>query len=481
VRRFVYAFLFCFAASVAAISWSLANIRYEILVQEFDARPLNVAEKRILQSALAFQGFYSGLLDGKWGKVSQRGLENYARERFSQEPINAHIGTLVIDFLGNIDKFGWRMRYLPSIGLSVAFPEIGLSEQEQRDGALHWTHQTGSLSIVATRHSLSGMEPLHDTVVGKGTTGKEPYRTRTRDLWVTRVRDLDGKIYYVRSDLIGAGWSSVLVSARPADETLLNTVSASIHVGADIDWNLPASGYLRDMVHLTLEMLGEAKAAAGDTSPGPDGRRRSEPSQVATGSGFYINRSGDVLTNAHVVAACNSISANTIPMQMVAHSSEHDLAVLRPVAPYRPPAVARFSKQPAKLNSDVAVAGYPLHGYLGGLNITRGSVTSLVGLRGDLTRLQISAAVQSGSSGGPVVDKFGNVVGVVVSKLDALEIANMTGEIPQNINFSIRGEIAKLFLSSRDIDFEVPDGERELDPTVIARDASKYTVLIECR
>ncbi len=52
--------------------------------------------------------------------------------------------------------------------------------------------------------------------------------------------------------------------------------------------------------------------------------------------------------------------------------------------------------------------------------------------------IQIAAPVQPGNSGGPVLDGAGNVVGVVVARLDALRLAQRTGRLPQNVNFAGR-------------------------------------------
>ena len=127
------------------------------------------------------------------------------------------------------------------------------------------------------------------------------------------------------------------------------------------------------------------------------------------------------------------------------------------------------------------MAGYPLHGLLGGLNVTRGAISGLSGLGGDETTLQISAPVQPGNSGGPAVDRSGNVVGVVVSKLDAVMMADAFGDIPQNINFAIRGDVAQSMLASNGISFDRAGQSRRFDGPELAAELEAATVLIECR
>ena len=57
-----------------------------------------------------------------------------------------------------------------------------------------------------------------------------------------------------------------------------------------------------------------------------------------------------------------------------------------------------------------------------------------------------------GNSGGPLFDSQGNVIGVVVSKLNALRTAEMTGgDIPQNVNFAIKGTEALAFLRANGV------------------------------
>jgi serine protease Do len=104
----------------------------------------------------------------------------------------------------------------------------------------------------------------------------------------------------------------------------------------------------------------------------------------------------------------------------------------------------------------------------------------LKGLGGDGINMQISAPVQPGNSGGPVINGFGQVVGVVVAKLDAAAVAELYDDIPQNVNFAIRGEIAKLFLSQNGVDPIMASAGEVVEPEELAEAASSFTRLITC-
>jgi len=67
---------------------------------------------------------------------------------------------------------------------------------------------------------------------------------------------------------------------------------------------------------------------------------------------------------------------------------------------------------------------------------------------GDPTEMQISVPIQRGASGGPVLDQAGNVIGVVVSKLDALKLAERYGDLP--VAASSQPSVPARVLLSRD-------------------------------
>ena len=172
--------------------------------------------------------------------------------------------------------------------------------------------------------------------------------------------------------------------------------------------------------------------------------------EVSTGTGFII---GDrqALTNDHVVRDCRGVRARNaegrdIQVTVRAHDPGRDLALLdfREAAG---PALAFRSAPSIRRGESVMTYGFPLAGMLAsGPTLTTGDVSALAGLADNRMHFQISAPVQPGNSGGPLLDLSGNVVGIITSKLNAQRVAARIGDIPQNVNFAVKGDEALAFL-----------------------------------
>lgn len=196
-----------------------------------------------------------------------------------------------------------------------------------------------------------------------------------------------------------------------------------------------------------------------------------------SGSGFRINKDM-VLTNHHVVEGCRKLLVNGQPAAVVGSDNNADIALL--TVKNLSGEVAQIRLEPARVGEDIAVAGFPLRGLLSGFNMTRGSVSSLSGIGGDTRLLQITAAVQPGNSGGPVVDGAGRVVGMVVSKL-SWKTVSMTGAMPENVNFAINGNTLASFLQAHQAGFASGGGvARPLSPPDVADKVRTFAVLVNC-
>jgi len=204
-----------------------------------------------------------------------------------------------------------------------------------------------------------------------------------------------------------------------------------------------------------------------------------------TGTGFYINRQGHILTNAHVAGKCTSITVTRqgsapVPASLVKADTSNDLAVLiaQPSASF-----ATFrGGRPVRAGEAVVAFGFPLTGTLasGGI-VTNGSISALAGLGDDSRYLQISAPVQPGNSGGPLLDSSGNVVGIVTASIKDMAVARRTGAIPQNINFALKTDVARTFLDSAGVSVETSVSSRDLSVADIGDKARAFSVFIDCK
>jgi trypsin-like peptidase len=211
--------------------------------------------------------------------------------------------------------------------------------------------------------------------------------------------------------------------------------------------------------------------------------------QVATeklsGSGVVVGARGEILTNAHVVEGCRTITAQISsdkvePATLLVRDQKNDLAVLRTSVPVGTAAVFREGTL-IRAGDTVVALGYPLAGLLATTtNVSVGAVSALAGLGDDSRHLQISAPVQPGNSGGPLLDASGHLVGIVTSKLNAVRVARFTGDVPQNVNFAIKADVARAFLDSRSIKYQTARSDQQLSPADIADIGRAFTVYVEC-
>ncbi len=221
---------------------------------------------------------------------------------------------------------------------------------------------------------------------------------------------------------------------------------------------------------------GGSSADSGGSDRAPSRPAPATAQADSSGSGFRVAR-GAIVTNHHVIDGCSRLRVNGAPTQVRGSDARSDLALLGVDLPG--PSVS-LRTQRAAVGEPVAVAGYPLRGLLSGFNMTTGNLSSLSGLGGDTRYLQITAPVQPGNSGGPMLDSAGNLMGVVVSKLDAIRLAKITGDMAQNVNFAINVNVLRAFLDANSVDYDTANSDKPLLSTAIAEKARGFTVLVEC-
>lgn len=247
-----------------------------------------------------------------------------------------------------------------------------------------------------------------------------------------------------------------------------------------------SSGQGREMAELPMRpRIGQS---VDETPPPPaSSRRRTEPpvDQVeSTGTAFFVSLDGHLISNHHVVEGCRRIRVfienEYHAVGVIAADADLDVALLAWGG--SPGHAATFRGGRFVRAGDAVVAiGYPLRGLLAEeATVTTGTVSAMAGIGNDRRFLQISAPVQAGNSGGPLLDESGRIVGVVVAKLDAARVFEITGDLPQNVNFAINGQLLTDFLNANGVNYATSAQSAILTPADVADGAKRYTVPIEC-
>lgn len=192
----------------------------------------------------------------------------------------------------------------------------------------------------------------------------------------------------------------------------------------------------------------QAVLAAPQESPAA----RNNGNSVNSGTGFFISKDGYVVSVYHVIKDKPVVMVRMHGQpgwraaKVVKFDADNDLALLKADVVSQPLALARWEGVPIGL--EAFVVGFPLPRVQGpSVKMTQGIVNGEAA-RGKSSRLfQLSAEVQKGNSGGPVLAPDGLVIGVIQSKLNAMSVAQKTNDLPQNVNFALKSNVLQNFLA----------------------------------
>ena len=158
------------------------------------------------------------------------------------------------------------------------------------------------------------------------------------------------------------------------------------------------------------------------------------------GTGFVVSSDGLMVTNRHVVDDAATVTVNMLTSggQMVNLTGQVlGRGILADLAVIRLPAGRTYSTLPlgdsgtVAQGDDITAWGYPSSSFLGDdPTLTRGIISSTNRTFQDTKYLQTDATIAGGSSGGPVVDRFGRVVGVNTAGLVSINDDGTTTPIP---------------------------------------------------
>jgi len=195
---------------------------------------------------------------------------------------------------------------------------------------------------------------------------------------------------------------------------------------------------------------------------------------ASSGSGFFVTNEGHIVTNFHVIENCDIAKVHykgkEIEAEIFAVDKTNDLAIIQ--TNINPLKIYSVSNKDVTLLLDVIVAGFPLGKDISSaIKMHPGSITALAGYGDNYSYFQTDATINQGNSGGPIIDKYGNVVGVAV--------ATWVEEGVQGIHFGIKSSVLTTFANAKELNFSPPT-YRKIPKEKLRKLISEATIYLEC-
>ena len=214
---------------------------------------------------------------------------------------------------------------------------------------------------------------------------------------------------------------------------------------------------------------------------------------ASTGSGFAATSTGHIVTNHHVVEGCAKVTMvhrhEELRLYHVFDDEKNDLALYK--GDFKPEYIYKISRQDPELADNILVVGYPgFDGidYNSTVKVHKGIVSSLSGIGNNLSEFQVDAVLMGGNSGGPIINDYGNVVGVAVAGIDTVIKPHHLAQLFKGkavsfeqgtVNFGVRGSVLQGLLKSQGIQIEPPH-QRKISKDRLRNIINGATYFLKC-
>jgi S1-C subfamily serine protease len=249
----------------------------------------------------------------------------------------------------------------------------------------------------------------------------------------------------------------------------INTVYEEITI--NLDSNVASTKFYGDSTD-SIRMVKRMQNSAPRSCNKDDS---SNSTEGGSGTAFFINNRGNLITNNHVVEGCKTLKINyfnkELEVDLISTDKTLDLALLK--VKLKPKSFISFSKKEPKKRQVVIVAGYPLGQYLSDdLKINEGKISSLKGFENNSNEITVDLAINPGNSGGPIVNENGQLVAVAV--------AGMSKEVTEGISFGIKSSAVTNFLKTNKINSEINRSSFSMNDEKVNQLLEESTVYISC-
>ncbi len=179
-----------------------------------------------------------------------------------------------------------------------------------------------------------------------------------------------------------------------------------------------------------------------------------EKMKLTQGTAFLLNKDGYILTNFHLINGVNKIKvrgirgdfSTTIEASVIAVDRQNNFALIKgksKLISYTNPPYTIAPSINTKQEDDAYTLGYPINKDINEeLLTTICNVNSLSGFEESISEFKISESVKSGSSGSPLFNKNGEIIGIMNADIESEDI--------DSVGYAIKSDYLKVFLNQID-------------------------------
>jgi peptidoglycan hydrolase-like protein with peptidoglycan-binding domain len=428
---------------------------------------LTPEERRDLQVALQWFGFYAGGIDGAFGPGTRASMTAWQEAQGMLEPTgiltSRQRADLMQAYRDDTASFGFAEVVEAEAGITVTLP-LGLVEFDHYEPPfVHFRGKTPDaprivlISQPGDQAALSGLYDVLQSLEAVPLTGE-----RSRDERSFRIRGtsdtVDTRVFVRMTGGLIKGWMLISTPGNDTRDTrILDRLEASF-----------APDSQRALDPGMVAMASETKAGL------LSGLEVRKPR--LSRSGFYVAADGTVLTTVDAVTGCARVTLDrTVEASLALADAATGLAVLRPTQPLAPPGAAEFQLAPERPGSEVMVAGYSYEDRLPAPVMTFGTLEEVTGLNGEPELKRLSIQALPGDAGGPVLDATGAVIGMLLPPR-----AEGGKALPPGVHFALSAAGIARLLETAGIQPAQSVKQGALPPAGLSDIGTGMAVLVSC-
>ena len=420
-------------------------------------------EKKELQKALKWAGYYGSSIDGAFGTGTRAAMETWQKaagvtstgvmtseqRNFLLAKYNEVLRSLRLESISDLEA-----------GVTLKIPMNIVEFQKYSPPLVHFgsfTNTKHNVYMISQTGDLSKLRALYKALQSLDTIPQKGKRKLKGNVF--EINGQNSQLVSYATASLENGQIKGFILVWPADdamrrERLLNEMKTSFEIFKG-----------------TLDpTMGEGSIQTTDLLFGLDIRK-----PAFSRSGVFVSPKGHIVTDVQGLDTCDKITIeNHFDAQIVAVDPSKTLAIIATKQTVSPSAVAEISLYTPSVGEELIAAGYSYEGLLEAPSVLTGKVDDLVALDGDVDFMRLNIAMMAGDVGGPLLNKFGTLNGIMTA--DRTEGRSL----PEKVHHAIKSETVVSLLNEAGQFVTYQNLQKPLNEMVITRKARNITGLVSC-